>query len=131
MSRSSTENRIDWVESVLGVVYVAGSLAADRIADVVPRFAQWSLMDTVIIGGVEVMWGTLLSLAALFAAWAIQDSGGNSIDGWARKVIWGYVFSTAVMILVPAVGSWIHSSLAAGVAHFGWGVAAYYYITYA
>lgn len=120
---------IDGTESVLGVVYIAGSLAADHIADVVPTWTQVSLMDTVRIAGESVMWGTILSLLSLAVAWVVQDSA-NPLEGRGKIVVVSYAAATIIAALTP-LSQVFGASLVAGVAHFMWGVAAYYYITYA
>ena len=121
--------QIDGTESVLGVVYIAGSLAADHIADVVPTWTQASLMDTIRIAGESVMWGTILSLVSLAVAWVIQDSA-NPVEGRGKIVVVGYAAATVIAALTP-LSDVLEASLVAGGAHFLWGVAAYYYITYA
>lgn len=121
--------QIDGTESVLGVVYIAGSLAADHIADVVPTWASWSLMDTVRVAGETVMLGTILSLASLAAAWVIQDSA-SPLEGRGRVVVVSYAAATVIAALTP-LSDVFAESMVAGIAHFLWGVAAYYYITYA
>ncbi|UPV73176.1 hypothetical protein M0R89_11520 [Halorussus limi] len=125
-------NTADWAESVLGPLYVAGSLASAGLADVVPEYATgWTLMDTVNIGGEPVMWGTVLAAAALVAAWLVQRDSVGEISERGQKVIALDAASIVLVTFVPALGEWVTSNLVPGLAYFLLGVAAYYYISYA
>lgn|GEM_PF-4862427 len=125
-------NTADWAESVLGPLYVAGSLASAGLADVVLEYGgSLSLMDTVMLGGEPVMWGTILAAASLIAAWLVQRDSVGEISERGQKVIAVDAASIVLVTFVPALNSWVTSNLLPGAAYFLLGVAAYYYISYA